>query len=276
LAGRQGRAALEALPAASRLLLAPLPYRAPSQQYLDKTDRAMREAAEELQELRRQRGREEAREQQEGQGGRGQGQGRQEQGQSQAGQQARSGGEQLAPATAAALAAAGSPAGSAGGPAPSPAAAPPPGPDEPACPYIGLNASSKFLDAQCLWDATMAYSITTALAAPHTTPHAAPAPSPVAAAAPAKPPPAAAPAAAPAPPPLVVHVCGKFHCEERLGIVEHLAEYSPQARVLVVVFEPVEGGVERSGEAWAEHNRGDFVVLSDGSLPRSFDVQHPV
>ncbi len=38
--------------------------------------------------------------------------------------------------------------------------------------------------------------------------------------------------------PLVVHVCGKAHCEWGLGIVEHLARYAEGAQVLTVTFIP--------------------------------------
>jgi hypothetical protein len=76
------------------------------------------------------------------------------------------------------------------------------------------------------------------------------------------------------PGPLVVHVCGKFHCEDRLGIPEHLAAYAPGARVLVVVFSPADSmEAPRDG---AVVGSADFVVLTDSKLPRSFEVEHPV
>jgi hypothetical protein len=114
-----------------------------------------------------------------------------------------------------------------------------------ACPYIGLTLSSNFFDAQdmhvvsgacvttprtlpqeqccheqlapycghclllvlfCCRDDTMACTISRALLdSQHTLP------------------------SPPGPGPLVVHVCGKAHCEHRLGIPEHLQHYAPHA-----------------------------------------------
>lgn len=90
--------------------------------------------------------------------------------------------------------------------------------------------------------------------------------------------------------PLVLHVCGKFHVEQRLGIPEHLAEYAPDARVLTVVCVP--GDVE----AWSDAARrdatatdvcrtgynlnelcalADYVVIGNAALPRSFTMGRP-
>ncbi|CAL8467053.1 g6589 [Coccomyxa elongata] len=52
MAGRHGRAALETLPAASLRHLPPLPYLQPSQAYLNKTNRTMQAAAEQMEDLR--------------------------------------------------------------------------------------------------------------------------------------------------------------------------------------------------------------------------------
>jgi hypothetical protein len=83
--------------------------------------------------------------------------------------------------------------------------------------------------------------------------------------------------------PLVIHVCGKFHCEGRLGIPEHLQHYSSMGaagasppRVMVVVFSP-EGQVQLSQQELSSRGllgAGDFVVVTDGSLPRSFSSVH--
>lgn len=70
------------------------------------------------------------------------------------------------------------------------------------CPYIGIkgsdafSVSDKFLDAQTLWDAAMAHSIASALEE----------------------------AGREGRRPLVVHVCGKAHIENGLGIPEHLRQ----------------------------------------------------
>jgi hypothetical protein len=189
--------------------------------------------------------------------------------------------------------------------------------DSKGCPYIGLTVSSNFLAAQSLWDATMAHSIVQALRdhqhhqqqeQQQQTTLSAAAPSPGNS---SQPPAAAGPhtdaaggAAGSVPAggsgdpqqgaargvsdaagdsstpqgPLVVHVCGKFHCEHRLGIPEHLAAYAPDAKVLVVVFTPADALAVSPQEAAAAGLVGaaDFVVLTDSKVPRSLVVGHPV
>ena len=132
------------------------------------------------------------------------------------------------------------------------------------CPYIGLSsASSNMLDAQCLWDASMAHSIFEELTRPSS--------------------------GGPSGKALVMHVCGKFHCEHRLGIPERLSQMQlrphggveiPDAHVktLVVCIEPAGKKRMQSHDALPEAAKGmaDYLVLTDSTLPRSFDVQHPV
>jgi hypothetical protein len=118
------------------------------------------------------------------------------------------------------------------------------------CPYVGFSVSTNFLDAQSLWDASMAYSIAQHLQAN------------------------------PGPESLVVHICGKFHTEGRLGIPEHLQGYmgSQSVRLAVVTFVPVpalqvpegEGALHRMYPETAFSKPGDFVVLTDASRDRSF------
>lgn len=117
------------------------------------------------------------------------------------------------------------------------------------CPYIGFNVSSKFMDAQCLWDASMAFSLARHLEAHEEG--------------------------------LVIHVCGKFHVEGRLGTPEHLTTYAPTRRFGVVTFLPASSPQLPSGVSLFESapeargvKAGDFVVLTDGNRPRSFEVQH--
>ncbi len=85
----------------------------------------------------------------------------------------------------------------------------------------------KLLEAQSLWDATMAFSISESLSRVKN--------------------------------PLIIHVNGAFHSEEGLGIPEHLKSYSPKARFIVITirrensltFDP------------SKHlNLGDFVILT--------------
>ena len=100
--------------------------------------------------------------------------------------------------------------------------------------------------------------------------------------------------AAPIIPTLVMHVCGKFHMEQGLGIPEHLSVYAPHARVLTVVSVPGDVAAWRAGGGQApdidssldvcgtgyslEELRGlaDYVVVSNAALPRSFSIDHPV
>ncbi|MBK9165954.1 MAG: ChaN family lipoprotein [Bryobacterales bacterium] len=96
---------------------------------------------------------------------------------------------------------------------------------------------AKLLAAQSLWDASMAYSI--ALARMR---H---------------------------PGARVLHVNGSFHSEGRLGILHHLERYRPSTRNLVVTVTSA-----KSFPEWDDDLRGagDFVILTDPALPRSFSV----
>jgi len=93
---------------------------------------------------------------------------------------------------------------------------------------------SRLLDAQSLWDAGMAHAIAEALAQ--------------------------------VPRALVVHLNGRFHSEEGLGIPEHLAAYRKGTRMLIVTVvadadDPETFDVARFGKL------GDFVVLSARPKP---------
>ena len=105
------------------------------------------------------------------------------------------------------------------------------------CPYIGLNAREGLLQPMLLWDAAMARAIDASLRTE--------------------------------PSRLVVHVCGSFHCERRLGIVEVLEAYRPNTRQLVITVYP-----ERDCHTFNTERHtglGDFVILTDESLARSHD-----
>ena len=114
----------------------------------------------------------------------------------------------------------------------------------------GFSVSTNFLDAQSLWDASMAFSIAQHLRAN------------------------------PSPESLLFHVCGKFHTEGRLGIPEHLEGYmgSESVPIAVVTFVPVpklqvpdgEGALHQMYPETAFSKPGDFVVLTDASRDRSF------
>lgn len=101
---------------------------------------------------------------------------------------------------------------------------------------MGLN---NILDSQTLWDATMAYSIAEFLKD--------------------------------AKKPLVVHLNGSFHTENRLGTPEHLLKFSPKAKFIVITMR-YEENFTKFDQANHE-NLGDFVILTDAKIPRSFKRQ---
>lgn len=97
--------------------------------------------------------------------------------------------------------------------------------------------SSTLLEAQALWDATMAHSIAEHL---KRTPGA-----------------------------LVIHVNGKFHTEERLGTPEHLVRYRPNTKFFVITITPEK---ETNGaDAKALSNAGDFVIVTDAASSNTPD-----
>ncbi len=95
---------------------------------------------------------------------------------------------------------------------------------------------ANLLDSQSLWDATMADSIAKVLNSRKNV--------------------------------LAVHLNGGFHTERRLGTVEHLLKYNPKARAVVVTIKSVENFPNFEAEKDAQ--AGDFVILTDPKLPRSF------
>jgi len=102
----------------------------------------------------------------------------------------------------------------------------------------GMPSTSNMLDTQSLWDATMAYAI-----AEYQESH---------------------------PGVQVLHIVGGFHVHTGTGIPEHLARYAPSTTTLIVSVEPVEDINTFNPD---EHeNLGDFVILSDESLPRTFET----
>ncbi len=66
---------------------------------------------------------------------------------------------------------------------------------------------------------------------------------------------------------LIVHLNGSFHTESRLGTVEHLLNYKPKTKVLVVTMR-YEDDFKTFDKAKYE-NLGDFVILTDAKQPRS-------
>jgi uncharacterized iron-regulated protein len=95
---------------------------------------------------------------------------------------------------------------------------------------------SKILDSQTLWDATMAFSISEFLKKQRNA--------------------------------LIVHLNGSFHTENRLGTAEQFLKLHPKAKILVVTMR-YEDDFTKFDKAKHE-NLGDFVILTDAKIPRSF------
>ncbi len=101
----------------------------------------------------------------------------------------------------------------------------------------GMPNISLILDSQSLWDATMAFAISEYL---NTHPGS-----------------------------LVIHVVGSFHVQTGTGIPEHLDRYAPGTKTVIVSVEPTQDIMTFDPDEHA--NLGDFVILSDESLPRTFE-----
>ena len=65
---------------------------------------------------------------------------------------------------------------------------------------------------------------------------------------------------------LVLHVNGKFHSEERLGVAEQLKHYRPRTRVLVLTIVPGEGFPDFDAPRLGR--LGDFVIITDPRVKR--------
>lgn len=98
------------------------------------------------------------------------------------------------------------------------------------------HGTSYLLDAQTLRDATMAHAIAQQL---KQQPHA-----------------------------LVVHMGGNFHSEQRLGLPEQLQHYRPRTRTLIITI--INDKSYPDFDTARHGNLGDFIVLTDPMLPRSF------
>ncbi len=94
------------------------------------------------------------------------------------------------------------------------------------------NFMENGLQAQTLWDASMAHAVTAFLGAN--------------------------------PGALVLHMVGGFHVENFTGIPEKVQDYRPGTRTLVVSMEPVEDFNTFDPQQHA--GQGDFVILTDKSL----------
>jgi uncharacterized iron-regulated protein len=99
----------------------------------------------------------------------------------------------------------------------------------------------KGLQAQSLWDASMAFSMATYLTRNPTM--------------------------------RLLHVNGSFHSAQRLGIPEHLARYRPGTSMLVITIVSEKGFPEFDSDKMS--GQGDFVIVTDPALPRSFVSEPP-
>ncbi len=120
-------------------------------------------------------------------------------------------------------------------PAQSPTPATTPSPHAPAQTPNNPHGALHLLDAQTLRDATMAHAITEQF---RHKPNA-----------------------------LIVHVNGKFHSEERLGVPEHIKQTRPKTRILVVTIIRDEGFPSFDADRHAK--LGDFIILTNPALPPS-------
>src|SRR6266542_1863102 len=124
------------------------------------------------------------------------------------------------------------------GESPKPPPAPPGPPRMPLAdePVKAEPDARRGLEAQSLWDATMAYSIAEFLMR--------------------------------SPRAQVIHLNGRFHPEKRLGIADHLLRYRPGTSFVVVTMLSAKSFPKFDAKEMTD--LGDLVIVTDPSLPRSF------
>src|SRR5436305_11382645 len=115
-----------------------------------------------------------------------------------------------------------------------------PNKEEPKKPVQEHNAA-RGLEAQSLWDASMAYTIAEFLLRQ--------------------------------PRAQVVHVNGSFHSEQRMGIPEHLLRYRPGTSLVVVTIVPHKSFPKFDVAEMTD--KGDFVIVADKSLSPPDDSPPP-
>jgi uncharacterized iron-regulated protein len=104
----------------------------------------------------------------------------------------------------------------------------------PSMPMSSRATASNPLHAQALWDASMAYSISTHLMRQ--------------------------------PDALVLHMVGSFHVEHGTGTPEHLDRYRPGTPTLIVVMQPVDDVEHFDPDLHGDN--GDFVILTEDAVTR--------
>lgn len=100
----------------------------------------------------------------------------------------------------------------------------------------GMHDTSKILDSQSLWDATMADSIAMYFKKQSKA--------------------------------LVIHLNGRFHSEKRMGAPEHLLRYRSKTHFIVISIVSEESFP--NFDATKQTDLGDFVIVTDPKLPRTF------
>jgi len=115
------------------------------------------------------------------------------------------------------------------------------GKDEEKKPAGTEHNAGRGLEAQSLWDASMAYTIAEHLLRQ--------------------------------PRAQVIHLNGGFHSEQRMGIPEQLLRYRPGTSLLVVTILPHKSFPRFDVGEMVD--RGDFVIVTDPKFPRSFSATIP-
>merc|ERR1712070_580858 len=77
---------------------------------------------------------------------------------------------------------------------------------------------------------------------------------------------------------LLIHICGKFHVESFLGIVDVLNYFENKTNKkyprIVITICPTENIHEFDHD---EHTGlGDYIILTDETVARSFEITHPI
>mmetsp|Transcript_3453 Transcript_3453/g.10465 ORF Transcript_3453/g.10465 Transcript_3453/m.10465 type:complete len:338 (+) Transcript_3453:74-1087(+) len=99
------------------------------------------------------------------------------------------------------------------------------------------------LDAQSLWDASMAHAICSAAKKGQLK--------------------------ASSDRPLVFHIGGGFHVEHGLGIAEHIPKYGEGIRIATVVIQP--GSTDEPFDPKKHKDIADFIIITDENVPRSYE-----
>jgi uncharacterized iron-regulated protein len=67
----------------------------------------------------------------------------------------------------------------------------------------------------------------------------------------------------------ILHLNGRFHSDEKLGIYTQLKKYAPKAKVLVISSFSSDDFPETDLTQWK--HLGDFIIITDPNVPKSYD-----